>query len=444
MILIKAFRFFQTAREETGNMYSRLRRIILGIIIITALPNTVLATNGSLLIASGSKHRALGGAGVALPLDGTSQFINPASITELGIRADLGLMFFQPRRQACTRAVPECEQSGSEQFLIPNMGGAYRFNRKLSLGFGGAGVGGGSTRYDRDIFESGGPPSTVGASLNQANIVITGAYKLNKAVSVGVSPVIGVQQFRAYGLASFITPGITVDPDNVTNRGNDYSYGAGVRFGTLAQFFDGRLNLGASYTSRIYMTKLDKYRGLLTEDGEFDMPEQYTLGIAVKPIDKLTVAFDVTRIFFSDIPALGNSINNTVGTSTDPTTEGRLGEKNGGGFGWDDQWVYKLGISYDWNSKLTLRAGANYGKAPVPEDDNLLPATLAPIATEWHAALGCSYELSPNSELSFSYVHAFRNTLSNFDTGEFPISPGGGAEVQMVQNSVDVSYALKF
>lgn len=425
-------------------MYSQLRKVILGAAIAMAFSNAVLATNGSLLIGAGAKHRALGGAGVALPLDGTSQLINPAGVTQLGIRADVGAMFFQPRRQACTRAVPECVQSGSEQFLLPNMGGAYRFNRKMSLGFAASGVGGGSTRYSRDIFETGGPPRTVGTDLKQMIIAMTGAYRINKTVSVGVSPLVGIQQFRAYGLASFITPGITADPDNVTNRGNDWSYGAGVRFGTLAKLFDGRLNLGASYTSRVYMTSFDKYRGLFTEDGDFDIPEQYTLGIAVKPIDKLTLAFDVTRVFFSDIPALGNSINNTVGTSTDPTTKGRLGERNGGGFGWDDQWIYKLGISYDWNDKLTLRAGGNYGKAPVPEDDNMLPATLAPVTTEWHAALGFTYGLTPNSEFSFSYVHAFRNTLSNFDSGEFPISPGGGAEVQMVQNSIDLSYALKF
>jgi len=99
---------------------------------------------------------------------------------------------------------------------------------------------------------------------------------------------------------------------------------------------------------------------------------------------------------------------------------------------------------YDWDDKLTLRIGANYGKAPVPEDDNLLPATLAPVTTEWHAAMGFTYGLSRNSEVSFSWVHAFRNRLSNFATGQFNISPGGGATIEMVQNSIDLSYALKF
>ena len=425
-------------------MYIRLIRMILCVSVALALPCTALATNGSLLIGIGAKHRALGGAGVALPLDSLSQLVNPAAATALGTRADIDGMLFRPKRQACTRAVPECTESGSDLFVIPAMGGVYEFNRRLSIGFAAAGTGGGNTRYNRDIFVSGGPPSTVGADLKQMIMAITLAYRVNKNFSVGVSPLIGVQQFRAYGLSSFITPGITANPDGVTNNGNEYSYGAGVRFGTLAQFFDNRVNLGASYTSRVYMTKLDKYNGLFTVDGEFDMPAQFTLGLAIKPVNKLALTFDITRIYFNDIPALGNSINNTVGTVDNPTTKGKLGAKDGGGFGWDDQWVYKLGLSYEWNSDLTLRVGTNYGKAPVPEDNNLLPATLAPVTTEWHATLGFTYKLNKNSEVSLGYVHAFKNTLSNFDTGEFPISPGGGAEVSMVQNSVDIGYAYKF
>ena len=192
------------------------------------------------------------------------------------------------------------------------------------------------------------------------------------------------------------------------------------------------------------MTKFDKYKGLFTEDGSFDMPEQFTLGLAVKPLKDLTVMFDATKVFFSDIHALGNSIIKSVGSADGTPTTGKLGAEGGGGFGWQDQWIYKLGINYDWSDNLSLRLGANYGKAPVPEDDNLLPAVLAPITTEWHAAAGFTYGLSKASEVSVSYVHAFKNTLSNFETGSFNISPGGGAEVSMVQNSISASYSFKF
>jgi len=423
-------------------MYSRLNKVLLWASIAVLIPGEALATNGSLLIGIGSKTRSMAGAGVAMPMEAMSQLINPASSTELGIRAEAGAMFFQPKRQGCTNIVPECVKSGSNQFLLPFMGGAYKFNRRLSLGFVGAPVAGGSTRYSENLYESG--AGTLGADLKQMIMAFPIAYRMNKNLSVGVAPVLGIQAFRAYGLTTFQTPGITIDVENITNRGNDYSYGAGVRFGVLSKFFNGRLNFGASYASRVYMTKFDKYRGLFTEKGSFDMPEQFTVGLAVKPLNDLTIMFDVTKVYFNDIPALGNPVTNAVGKSDGTPTTGRFGEEDGGGFGWQNQWIYKLGINYDWSSKLSLRLGVNYGKAPVPEDDNLMAGILAPITTEWHAATGFTYGLSAASEVSVSYVHAFKNTLSNFNTGQFNIAPGGGAEISMVQNSIDVSYALKF
>lgn len=424
----------------------RIKTLLLCSLLVLALPNTANATNGSFLIGVGPKHRALGGAGVALPLDSTSIAINPASASHIDTtaRIDAGAMLFYPKRLACTQAIPECERSGANLFLLPFGGGVYKFNRKVAFGFAATPLGGGNTRYGRDIFIDGGPPNTVGVDLKQMLMAPTVSYQANKLFTMGMSPLIGVQQFRAYGLDSLVTPGITDDPDAVTNNGNDYSYGAGVRLGTLVQFYKGRLNLGASYSSKVNMTEFDKYRGLFTPNGDFDIPSNWTIGIAVKPTQKLTLAFDVKWIRYKDVPAISNSINNTVGTANDPTTKGKLGSNDGGGFGWDDMTVYMIGLNYEFNDKLTLRAGFNYGESPIPDDDNLVVNTVAPATVEKHATVGFTYQFNSASEISVSYTHAFKNTQSNFDTGDFPISPGGGARIQMVQNAIDVSYGHRF
>jgi len=301
-------------------MYSLLKKSAICATLALALPGIAMATNGSFLIGTGAKHRALGGAGVALPQDATSILINPASAHYVGTRGDIGGMLFVPRRQACTRAVPDCEKSGADYFFLPNMGAVMKFKRTISFGFAASGVGGGSTRYSRDIFVSGGPPSTVGADLKQMVMAPTVAYRVHKKFTVGVSPLIGIQQFRAFGLSSFITPAITNDPNAVTNNGNDWAYGGGLRLGGLASFYKGKFNIGASVSSKVYMTKFDKYRGLFTPEGEFDIPAHGTIGIAFKPMDKVTVAFDVTRILFSGVDALGSSITNTSGGMTRPST----------------------------------------------------------------------------------------------------------------------------
>ena len=138
-------------------MYSYLNKIVLCTSIALFMPSVAYATNGSLLIGVGAKTRSLGGAGVAMPMEAMSQLINPAASTELGIQAQVGAMFFSPKRQACTNAAPQCVKSGADLFLLPSMGGAYKFNRKLSLGFVGAPLGGGSTRYTTHLYVAGDP-----------------------------------------------------------------------------------------------------------------------------------------------------------------------------------------------------------------------------------------------------------------------------------------------
>ncbi len=148
---------------------------------------------------------------------------------------------------------------------------------------------------------------TAGVNLIQMQMLPSFAYKVNKNHSVGASLAIGVQTFRAYGLQSFGLDGLGyTDGDNLTNQGNDWSYGAGVRLGWLGKFLDKRLTLGANYSSRVYMSKFDKYSDLFAEQGSFDIPENFSLGLAVKATDQLTIAFDYQKIYYSDVASVGN------------------------------------------------------------------------------------------------------------------------------------------
>ena len=54
------------------------------------------------------------------------------------------------------------------------------------------------------------------------------------------------------------------------------------------------------------MTKFDKYRGLFAENGGFDGVENFGGGLALRPLDKLTIAFDVQRYLYEDIKSIGN------------------------------------------------------------------------------------------------------------------------------------------
>ena len=75
---------------------------------------------------------------------------------------------------------------------------------------------------------------TLGVNLAQVLITPTLAYKINDHHSVGFSPVIGNQTFRAYGLGLF--QAFSSDPGNVTNNGNDDAWGFGARVGYQATY----------------------------------------------------------------------------------------------------------------------------------------------------------------------------------------------------------------
>ena len=456
------------------------------------IPVSVFATNGYFLIGYGAKSRSMGGVGTAYPQDGLAAAANPAAMSYLNVdtmRIDVGAEYFRPKRgfvndsATLESGFPGSDggvdhRSGSNDFLIPSMGGVYRFNRKLTIGMAVIGNGA-NTRYDQHVPtkpdcvdgqqtpEQGNPDGvgstaynfnclgsgTVGVSLLQMQILPSIAYKVNKNHSIGASLAIGVQQFRAYGLQSFGTDGLGyTDGDNLTNNGNDYSYGAGVRFGWMGKFYDNRLALGANYASKVYMSKFNKYDDLFAEHGSFDIPSHWSLGLAFKATDKITLAADYQRINYSDIASVSNLgpdasdpsnfFPKGCKTLSDGSNSCMLGRDDGMGFGWDDANVYKIGINYDYDETWSFRAGYNYAKSPIKEDQVLFNF-LAPAVLEHHATLGLSYRPNKNMEWSANYMHAFSNTIK----GKTALGPNAGLPVKGENASIDMhidSFGVSF
>lgn len=417
----------------------RLHLVVLMVSSIVMSP-IAFATNGYFLIGYGAKSRAMGGASVAFPTDAMASASNPAGITEVGSSAVVGAEIFYPPRHAGT---PDdggglfglgkgTTKSGSNVFLIPSMGFTYKFNRRISIGFSAIGNGA-NTRYNEEdnFFDLLADDRwTLGVQLLQMQMLPTLAYRVNKQNSIGASLALGVQQFRAYGIGDFGIPEFqfSSDNDNLSNRGNDYGYGAGIRLGWLGKYFDDRLSFGVNYASKVYMTKFDKYKGLFAEKGSFDIPENYAFGFALKVIPKLTIAGDVMKILYSDVKSVGNRHATTsildpctrpLGLDPSQCAPGRtsapepvsaaLGNKDGWGFGWRDSTAYKLGLAYAANDQWTLRAGVNYGKSVV-RDEQLLFNTLATAVVEWHATVGFTYAPNAHQEWNFNATHAFENS----------------------------------
>lgn len=418
-------------------------RRLLGVLVAAGVvvPTTAFSTNGMFLIGQGAKSRAMGGVAIAFPQDAIAGAANPAAIGFVEDRVDVGADIFRPR--ARSRLGNLSYNSSANLFLMPAMGGVYKFNRKLSIGFSAIPAGGGGSRYNLNLYNN-----LTGANVNQTlgvNLMImqmapTASYRINKNNRIGASVVMSVQTFRGFGLeyfSNFTSTGLFTD--SLSNNGNDWAYGGGMRLGWMGRFFKERLSLGASYTSRIYMTKFDKYKDLFAEKGKLDTAENFGVGIGLKLTKKLTVGADVTRTLYSNVRSLGND---SVQTSGSPFPESQeknaLGKTDGLGFGWDDQTVYKVGAAYEYNPKWILRAGWNYGKSPVDEKNGeILFGIVAPANTQNHATLGASYMPNQKMEWSFSYVHAFKYEQ------EGPTFIGGTGKIRMYQDSVGVNFGYK-
>ncbi len=248
----------------------------------------------------------------------------------------------------------------------------------------------------------------------QLLVPISLAYKVNEDHAFGASLVLAETRFRAYGLEAFSNfPGVPSNSAFVTGNGFDYSYGAGVKLGWLGEFMDDKISIGLTYASRTWMTNFDKYKSLFAEQGDFDIPENYGIGIAFKPVKNLVVAADVVRINYNDVASVGNpgpGINpGGLGTNGIPSLKGpdpskRLGKDDGMGFGWENQTVYKFGVQYGVNNRLQVRAGYNYGKSPIP-DDQVTFNLLAPATVEKHYSLGFTYKANENLEVTGTYMY---------------------------------------
>ncbi len=419
-----------------------------------------MATNGYFLPGAGIRSQGMGGVGIAYGRDSLSIGANPANVTKTGMRGDMGFAVFNPERHAKI-GTPAGElalaqapagtspiqgtspfgfigsaESDSKYFIVPEMGFTMPLSESVYLGLAVLGNGGMNTTYPDNFFsytafDPDVPPadSKVGVDMMQLLVPITVGYKVNEDHSVGVALVLAETRFRAYGLEAFsyfdtnLGFTITSDPQHLTGQGYDYSYGAGLKLGWQGEFLDDKLTFGLVYNSRTYMTKLDKYRGLFAEQGGFDIPESYGIGVAFKPVKNLVIAVDVSRINYNDIASIGNrgpatSIKpyfdpntiNGIPSITDPTKE--LGNDEGMGFGWDNQTVYKLGVQYGVNKKLQLRAGYNYGASPI-SDDQLTFNVLAPATVESHYSVGFTYRANENLEVTGTYMYvAANNQLS--------------------------------
>lgn len=400
---------------------------LVAIASVIAGPLTVaMATDGYFSHGYGMQAKGMGGAAVAMTDNAFAGANNPATAAWAGNRLELGLDLFAPSRDAARvgGGAPGAVTSDSNLFYVPEVGYNKAINDKLGVGVTVYGNGGMNTNYaNGNIMGPGvnmlGGSGRLGVDLTQLIIAPTAAYKFSDNQSVGISPLIVQQQFKADGLSGF----------GVSNNGYDTSSGLGVRLGYLAKL-NGTLSIGASYAPKIAMSKFSKYAGLFAEGGGFDIPENYTLGASFKATSDVMVALDYQKIGYSGVRSIANPSNAIL--SGIP-----LGASNGSGFGWSDINVWKLGAQWQATPSLILRAGLNVSDNPIKSSDVTFNI-LAPGVVTTHYTLGGTYAMSKELDVTLAYMYAPSNSVSGPTLAALPV--GGTETIKMSQQSLGIQF----
>jgi long-chain fatty acid transport protein len=425
----------------------QFQKVVIAIAVGMLASGGVMATNGYAPHGIGMTSKGMGGVTIAYQGDAVALGGNPAGSAFMHDRVDVGVDIFRPIRSADLDFGPggtfSYDGSDKKWFALPEFGYRHGINDKIAVGVSVFGNGGMNSSYKPGIplFNGALGPApnapatgpTTGINLMQLFVVPSASYKINDDHAIGLGVNLVAQGFEAKGLAGFT--GFTSNPAKFTDNGTEWSYGAGLRLGWVGKVTPD-LTIGATYQSRTWMTEFDDYAGLFAEQGDFDVPSNFGIGAAWQATPELLVAADVMRINYSEVDSIGNSINNLL------LAGAPLGASNGPGFGWEDVTVIKLGVEYQFDPKLTLRAGWNYGESQIPGNQETLFNVLAPATVEHHLTLGGTWQVNPDMAITAAYMHAFEKEID----GTFPPAPPPGlpaADIRMYQDSFGIAVSWK-
>ena len=355
----------------------------------------------------GARANAMGGAFTAKADDPSAVAYNPAGITQLpGSQFLLGETAIAPNTNVRPTLVGGDTGTGKDSvWNIPHGYATHQLNERVWLGGGFYSRVGLGTEYDEpDGFF--GRYNCAYAGIKSTSVAAVLAYKLTDSLSVAVAPEAILMDFEYH---KYTDAGLTNDPATTANdikqelkaRGWAPGYTLGVRWqpepwlalgltykGESQLTVDGRTRFkrNASASSTLALLKLVPAaastattldEGLRDTDikGTEPIPAVLTGGVMVKPMDDLSIEFDLTRTYWSAYRSLTFEYDNVL--------KDRKSEKD-----WHDAWRWMVGAEYQATDSLALRAGYVYDDSPIPDDhvDYAVPANDRQIVT-----LGAGY-----------------------------------------------------
>jgi len=431
---------------------SKLLTIFAAVVLFVGLSaQSVLATGGYFRHGIGIRYSSLAGGGTALSLSSLGAASNPAGLAFLGRTTyDVNVAYFNPMRQFTVTGnpsgfpgtfglKPQTLESDRNTFFFPSIGASFALNKTMALGVMLFGNGGMNTEYPDQVFYDPTSPKT-GVDIDQMFVGVTYSLKLAYGHAIGVTALLAYDRFAAQGLAAF--SGFSSDPTALTGNKNSTATGVGVRVGYQGQLMPA-LSIGASYQMKISMGEFDDYKGLFAEQGGFDIPATWNVGIAVTPAKGFKITADFQQILYSGVKSIANPMDLTTNYPADPTGKPNpnfqaLGTDGGWGFGWTDINIYKFGLMYEVNN-WTIMAGYSYGDNPV-QSSEVLFNILAPGVIQNHITFGITRKVNKSNALTVSMMYAPSSSV----TGPNPLEAPGQQTIKLEMKQLQLEIGWQF
>jgi long-chain fatty acid transport protein len=394
----------------------------------------------------GAREKALAGSGVAYSTDATAVSLNPAGLVNVPsqLNVSASFLFLDGGYSSSGPLGVGIDADGHYDSkpgltFIPNLAVSWRVNWGLidAIAFSAYANGGVNTHYDAVPNANCPPPGMtgvfcggeLGVKLAQSFYSIAFAKQVAPGLSVGIAPILAYQRGKLYGDALFA--GFSIDPAHFTNQGMDDSWGVGARGGVEWKAMPG-VRFGVAGNTPINMSNFDKYRGILAEQGDFDIPATIQVGVAVDVRSDITLMVDYKHIWFSSVASVANpSTNFLLGAP--------FGADNGAGYGVQDVDVVKVGMEWRHSPDLTLRAGYSYNTAPITSRDvDLNIMTLGVV--QHHITGGLKYQVTRNWDVELAGMYAPRAAVTGTELG----APGRAVEIEMSQFEFTVGAVYRF
>lgn len=358
----------------------------------------VLMTAGGAL-ASGfalyewsSRGNAMGGAVMGSPSDASTIATNPAGMTDVeGHSLVAGVTAINPMAKINFDGAYNDASGKSNVWLPPHTYFSSQLNDKWWIGLGAFSRFGLGTEYDEQWT---GRYNVTEAAIESLSVNPNLAYKLNDKWSFAVGGEVMWLQFLQrktvdHGLGVGGAWGVKNDP-NTTNTDTDAkllgdSIGLGLTLSAYHKPLDW-LRLALTYRSQVKHTvegdatftrqgslapPVAGAFGSDTEaEGDLILPDSVSFGVAVTPLDKLTLEGDVVWTRWSTYQELRIKYKDQLVPGVASSNES-VSRKE-----WRDTFRYQLGAEYALYDWLDLRAGFVYDQSPMTEDraDYMIPA----------------------------------------------------------------------